>query len=198
MSIVRKEGYEMPFKNVYFEVAGICNARCRYCVTGAKSANPGGIMQADTFNATLHNLERVNLIDSRSVIELYNWGEVFLHPDLQSIIRIINDHGLRYAISTNGSIVPQIDEAFVKNLVNVRFSMCGFSQRSYDRIHQLKFDRIRENIGPNQSPVYDHRDTTNGLRFSFTFTDSIPMRFGSAKGSRTIWIYRCSFMTLNW
>ena len=136
----------MPFKNVAIEVAGICNGRCAYCVTGAKNANPGGIMQADTFDATLRNLERLNLIDSRSVLELYSWGEAFLHPDLQSIIRVINDHGLRYSISTNASVVPQIDEAFVKNLIAVRFSMCGFSQQSYDRIHKFEFDRIKENI----------------------------------------------------
>jgi sulfatase maturation enzyme AslB (radical SAM superfamily) len=53
------------FKNIYFEVAGICNGRCRYCVTGAKNANPGGVMQADTFDATLCNLERLDLIDWR-------------------------------------------------------------------------------------------------------------------------------------
>jgi len=145
MSIVKKAG-KMPFKTIYFEVAGICNGRCTYCVTGAKNANPGGIMQADTFDATLRNLERLNLIDSRSVIELYNWGELFLHPDLQNIIRVINDHSLRYSISTNASIVPQIDEAFVKNLISIFFSMCGFSQQSYDRIHKFKFDRIKGNI----------------------------------------------------
>jgi MoaA/NifB/PqqE/SkfB family radical SAM enzyme len=136
----------MPFKTIYFEVAGICNGRCPYCVTGAKNANPGGIMPADTFDATLRNLERLNLIDSRSVLELFNWGELFLHPDLPNIIRVINDHGLRYSISTNASVVPEIDEAFVKNLIAVRFSMCGFSQQSYDRIHKFDFDRIRENI----------------------------------------------------
>jgi MoaA/NifB/PqqE/SkfB family radical SAM enzyme len=136
----------MPFKSVCFDVAGICNARCAYCVTGARNANPGGFMEADAFDATLGDLERLDLIDSRSVLELYNWGELFLHPDLQSIIRVINDHGLRYSISTNASIIPQIDEAFVKNLINIRFSMCGFSQQSYDRIHKFEFDRIRENI----------------------------------------------------
>jgi len=136
----------MSFKKICFEVAGICNGRCRYCVTGAKNANPGGIMQADAFDATLHNLERLNLIDSRTIIDLFNWGELFLHPDLTGIIRVINDHGLRYAISTNASIVPQIDEAFVKNLISVFFSICGFSQQSYDRIHKFKFDRIKENI----------------------------------------------------
>jgi hypothetical protein len=34
----------------------------------------------------------------------------------------------------------------VKNLIAVRFSMCGFSQQSYDRIHKFKFERIKENI----------------------------------------------------
>jgi MoaA/NifB/PqqE/SkfB family radical SAM enzyme len=103
-------------------------------------------MQADAFDATLHDLERLNLIDSRSVLDLFNWGELFLHPDLPGIIRVINDNGLRYSISTNASIVPHIDEAFVKNLISVFFSMCGFSQQSYGRIHKFDFDRITENI----------------------------------------------------
>jgi molybdenum cofactor biosynthesis enzyme MoaA len=136
----------MPFKKICFEVAGACNGRCRYCVTGAKNANPGGFMEADAFDATLRNLERLHLIDSRTILDLFNWGELFLHPDLQSIIRVINDHNLRYSISTNASIVPPMDEAFAKNLISIFFSMCGFSQQSYDRIHKFEFDRIRENI----------------------------------------------------
>ena len=136
----------MRFKIIKIEVAGVCNARCPYCPTGARNANPGGIMPANTFDATLRRLESLNLIDSKSVLGLFLRGEPFLHPDLQSIIRVINDHGLRYWISTNASIVPQIDEAFVQNLIAVRFSMCGFSQQSYDRIHKFKFDRITENI----------------------------------------------------
>jgi MoaA/NifB/PqqE/SkfB family radical SAM enzyme len=136
----------MPFKKICFEVAGVCNGRCRYCVTGANNANPGGFMEADTFDAALRDLERLNLIDSRTIIDLFNWGELFLHPDLQSITRIINDHNLRYSISTNASIVPQIDETFAKNLISVFFSMCGFSQRSYDRIHKFEFEAVRENI----------------------------------------------------
>ena len=136
----------MPFESIFFEVVGTCNARCPYCVTGAKNANPGGTMQADTFDVTLQNLERLNLIDSQSEIHLYNWGELFLHPDLQNIIRVINNHNLRYCISTNASIIPQINEAFIKHLAAFKFSMCGFSQQSYNRIHKFKFDRITENI----------------------------------------------------
>jgi MoaA/NifB/PqqE/SkfB family radical SAM enzyme len=136
----------MPFKKICFEVAGACNGRCRYCVTGAKNANPGAFMDADSFDATLRDLERLRLIDSRTLIDLFNWGELFLHPDLQNIIGVINDHNLRYSISTNASIVPQIDAAFAKNLVSIFFSMCGFSQQSYDRIHKFEFENIKQNI----------------------------------------------------
>jgi len=136
----------VPFKKICFEVAGVCNGRCRYCVTGAKNANPGGFIEADAFDATLRDLERLHLIDSRTLVDVFNWGELFLHPDLKGIISVINDHNLRYSISTNASIVPQIDEAFTKNLMSIFLSMCGFSQQSYDRIHKFKFDRITENI----------------------------------------------------
>jgi MoaA/NifB/PqqE/SkfB family radical SAM enzyme len=140
-------GGGMPFKKICFEVAGACNGRCRYCVTGAKNANPGGFMEADAFDATLRDLERLHLIDSQTLVDLFNWGELFLHPDLQNIIRVINDHNLRYSISTNASVVPRIDEAFAKNLISIFFSMCGFSQQSYDRIHKFEFEDIKRNIG---------------------------------------------------
>jgi sulfatase maturation enzyme AslB (radical SAM superfamily) len=47
MSIVGEDG-KMSFRTINFEVAGMCNGRCNYCVTGAKNANPGGIMPANT------------------------------------------------------------------------------------------------------------------------------------------------------
>jgi MoaA/NifB/PqqE/SkfB family radical SAM enzyme len=80
------------------------------------------------------------------VISLYNWGEPVLHPRLGELAGVINTLGLRYAISTNASKVPPIDRAFVANLDHVIFSMPGFSQEAYDRIHGFRFSEILANI----------------------------------------------------
>jgi MoaA/NifB/PqqE/SkfB family radical SAM enzyme len=106
----------------------------------------GGEISLDRFAQVLEKLIREGAIDSGSVLSLYNWGEPFLHRDLPGIIRIINEQNVRYALSTNAYRVPAIDREFVRNLDHLIFSMCGFSQASYDRIQQTNFDKARDNI----------------------------------------------------
>jgi hypothetical protein len=69
-----------------------------------------------------------------------------LHPQIGELSGVINELGLKYAISTNASRVPPIDPAFVANLDRVIFSMPGFSQGAYDRIHGFNFTQILANI----------------------------------------------------
>jgi len=135
-----------PFKTIYFDIVGGCNARCPYCMTGSGASRMSGEITPVRFAQALEKLVREGAIDSGSVLSLYNWGEPFLHSDLPEIIRIINNHDVRYALSTNAYRVPVIDRAFVRNLDHLIFSMCGFSQASYDRIQKTNFDKARENI----------------------------------------------------
>jgi MoaA/NifB/PqqE/SkfB family radical SAM enzyme len=80
------------------------------------------------------------------VIGLYNWGEPFLHPKLAELLEVLNHFACRYSFSTNASKVPDIDSSFTRNLDQITFSMSGFSQSSYDRIHGLQFETITRNI----------------------------------------------------
>lgn len=100
----------------------------------------------DVFENTLTKLLNTGVIDSRSVISLYNWGEPFLHPRLLEIIGIANKLKIKYAISTNAAKIPAVTGEFVRNLDHVIFSMCGFSQESYRRIHGFDFEKIKNNI----------------------------------------------------
>lgn len=134
------------FKTVYFDIVGACNARCPYCLTGISENRKGGEISLERFAQALKKLIREEAIDAKTVVSLYNWGEPFLHRDLHGIIRVVNDLGVRYALSTNGHRVPVIDQEFVQNLDHIIFSMCGFSQASYDRIQRTNFERARGNI----------------------------------------------------
>ena len=135
-----------PFKTIYFDIVGACNARCPYCLTGIGETRKGGEISTERFAQTMRKLIREGAIGAETVVSLYNWGEPFLHKDLRGIIRVVNDLGVRYALSTNASRVPVIDRPFVRNLDHIIFSMCGFSQASYDRIQRTNFERARENI----------------------------------------------------
>ena len=134
------------YKAVYFEIAGVCNARCAYCHSGVARPERARFVDVDLFRRTLTRLLAEQVVHKGSVISLYNWGEPVLHSRLPALAGVINELGLKYAISTNASRVPSIDRAFVANLDHVIFSMPGFSQDAYDRIHGFKFTEILANI----------------------------------------------------
>jgi len=152
------------FQNIYIEIVGFCNAKCPYCTTGAKNAPCGGLMKHETFSDVIQMLLKNKLADKNSLIHLYNWGEPFLHPTLKNLVEIINVHGLKYALSTNSSRLPvQIDREFSKNLKQVIYSMPGFSQDSYDKIHGFNFDRIIKNIANFTNCVRHHNEAVEFL-----------------------------------
>ena len=134
------------YNTIFYELSGLCNGKCPYCLSGKFRKIGGTFVSADLFDHTLGVIAKNGLLSPGGVIGLYNWGEPFLHPQLSELLHRINDYAFSYGFSTNVSKIPSIDKAFVKNLKYIRFSMSGFSQRSYDRIHGFRFDVILENI----------------------------------------------------
>lgn len=98
------------------------------------------------FRSVLQRLLDKGVIIIDTGVSLFNWGEPFLHPQFKRLIEIVNDFGLYYRISSNASRLPEIDETLLENLDLISFSMSGFSQESYDRIHQLEFETVKRNI----------------------------------------------------
>jgi pyruvate-formate lyase-activating enzyme len=136
----------MPFRTVYFDIVGTCNARCPYCLIGRHRERRGKTVSVGVFGQALARLHEWGLIDAQTVVGLYNWGEPFLHPNLSEIVAAVNRQDVRYGLSTNASLVSEITPEFAPRLDHFIFSMPGFSQRSYDRIHGFDFGRIRRNI----------------------------------------------------
>lgn len=136
----------IPYKTVYFDIVGFCNARCPYCLTGGRREQYQGVIAPELFECALTRLQRSGAIDSGSIISLYNWGEPLLHPGLHEIVGILNKLGLRYAISTNASKIPVVDDEMTRNLDHAIFSLSGFSQESYNRIHGFNIETIKRNI----------------------------------------------------
>ncbi len=134
------------YKEVYFEISGICNARCPFCVTGTRRLPQGNFISVDLFEKSIDKLIEEKLIDSRSCIFLYNWGEPFLHPDLETIIEYVNKREINFALSSNASVYKEFKVKEVNKLQEISFSMPGFSQSSYDRIHGFRFAKIKQKI----------------------------------------------------
>lgn len=135
------------FETVYFEISGICNGKCPYCVTGRSTATGAGkFVNPDLFEAACAKMVRLGLLNKQSLLHLYIWGEPTLHPKFSELLERTRNFPFGTALSTNASKVPDITDAFVEKVRTVRFSCSGFSQQSYDRIHGFRFSNVRANM----------------------------------------------------
>jgi MoaA/NifB/PqqE/SkfB family radical SAM enzyme len=134
------------FDTIYYDIVGVCNAKCSYCHTGVFKTTTGSIVSTERFRDTLDVIARHGLLNPDGVMGLYNWGEPFLHPRLADLLQVVNGYGFGYGFSTNASKVPAINRDFVRGLKYLVYSMPGFSQGSYDKMHGFRFEEILKNI----------------------------------------------------
>lgn len=104
-------------------------------------------MPLGQFQQICRHLRDIGLIYPSSEILLYDWGEPFLNPDFLKIVAFLAKEGQTFSLSTNASVVKLAEgKELYKTCKTVIFSMPGFSQASYDRIHGFSFAKIKENI----------------------------------------------------
>ena len=142
----------MAYFLVYWDISGVCNAACRYCPSGSKNIlgnmhkSQAGFLSPKDFYDGLVYLNDKGIIDKSTHIGLYSWGEPFLHPQFEEMLNIVSSLGFVYSLSTNASTYKQIHSSALDKLFEIKFSMPGFSQESYDRQHGFDFNKIKENI----------------------------------------------------
>ena len=138
------------FKKATIEISNICNAKCTWCTTGLKNRNGCKIkpdyMSAASFERGLVYMRDNGIIDNKTELELYNWGEPFLNPEIDDICSIITKYGYSYHLSTNASVFRNIKPENLKNLSGFRVSLSGFSKETYSITHALSFSQVMSNI----------------------------------------------------
>lgn len=136
------------YKKVFFEISGKCQASCPYCCSGNKSLKTysSRFIPVEEFLRAVKRIFELGLISVNTRFELYNWGEPFLHPNLLDILQVLVDHNLKYRLSTNAAKYKRLSEQVAKNCDELTITIPGFSQKSYDRVHGLNFQRILDNI----------------------------------------------------
>lgn len=141
---------ELMFERIAIDISGCCNAKCRYCVTGVKNRHQEfclHVMSYEAFVQLYEHLYQSHIIETATEIMLYSWGEPFLNPDYVPIVEYLAEKGQRFSVSTNASAVKRVSRTDAyRNCCAFIFSMPGFSQESYDRIHGFSFEQIRKNI----------------------------------------------------
>ena len=146
---------ELGFVYSIVDISSVCNARCKWCVTGRRNrakgepvcASNNRYMEMEAFKRLYKHLYDCHFIEKGMVLELYSWGEPLLNPDYLRIIEYLAEQKQRYAVSTNASILKLTDNPQIyEKCTTFCFSMCGFSQESFDRIHGLNFQIVKSNI----------------------------------------------------
>lgn len=106
------------------------------------------------------------MITQDAQVELFSWGEPFLNAELDEIYGELWKRGLHYRLSTNGSILRLITSKYLEKLDDLCFSISGFTQESYGKIHGLNLERVLENIS-RQSTYFIENGFSNKLVMNF-------------------------------
>ncbi|MDB5495332.1 MAG: Radical domain protein [Phenylobacterium sp.] len=116
------------------DVVGTCNLRCPTCPVGNTELRPRGFMDMPLFDQVLEKIRRESPSPS-PVINLFNWGEPLLHPNLPEMIRRIKALGMRAHLSSNLNIKHGLAEVIAANPDELKISISGFSPETYSRTH---------------------------------------------------------------
>ncbi|MCI9216517.1 hypothetical protein AALA78_08475 [Lachnospiraceae bacterium 42-17] len=148
------------YTEVYMDIVNKCNARCFYCKTG--QSNLSGYskkitrydMDIEAFDRLVSHLLHYQIITPDCLFRIYNWYEPTLNPHLPEIINYMYDRGLRLDMSTNASVLPDFSRIHTcEHYEGILFSMPGFGQKSYDRIHGFDFETVKSNIRTTMSEI---------------------------------------------
>ena len=138
---------ESPIENIIIEISGCCNSKCKYCCTGqGKHVTATKFMTADKFEKIILRLKEFGFLSNCSLIELYNWGEPFLNPQINEILCILGKYNLKAGISSNFIKKPDINPNNYQFIGYVAFSLCSLETEKYRRIYGADLEKTLSNF----------------------------------------------------
>lgn len=151
------------YERITVEISGICNAKCTWCYTGRQNKYGKGcseakakFMTAQEFDSGLSYLINNGILSPNAEVELYNWGEPLLNPELDGILEVLEKYDMQFHLSTNCSCLKYFTGKHLKNMTMLMVSLSGFSQSTYGRIHDFDFESILRNINTTAEILKSH------------------------------------------
>ncbi len=137
-------------RSIRVEACSMCQLRCQKCST-AKGINRDGVvgwgsLPFESYRRLLDENPEIRLV------ELSNWGEIFLNPEIVDIIRYSHRKGVRLKAG-NGVNLNLLTEQMAEALVRYGFhhlsvSLDGASQQTYHEYRRRgSFEKVIRNIG---------------------------------------------------
>ena len=116
------------------DISGGCNLRCISCPRATRHDQhpPMGFMDAATFGQVLDKILREDPFVGN--VQLYQWGEPLLNPQLPEIIRIAGTRGVQCAISSNLNVNRDLAPIIEARPAWFRISVSG-TVGEYEKTH---------------------------------------------------------------
>lgn len=133
-----------PYR-IRLEASNICQLRCPLCSNTRGKIQRRGYLRLNDFKMLAEKSPYLK------EVELSNWGEIFLNPDLLGIMEYAWKHGV-HLYCENGANLNNVSEEVLEGLVKYQFKsiMCsidGASQATYGQYRiGGKFSTVIENI----------------------------------------------------
>lgn len=134
---------------VSIDLSTICQLRCVECSTSKGITHNGivgrGQLKFKDFVLFIENNPQIKRM------EMSNWGEIFLNPDIADIIKYAHEHGVKLYCG-NGTNFNKVDEQVLEYLVKfevefLNLSIDGASQETYEKYRvNGNFDQVIKNI----------------------------------------------------
>ncbi len=146
----------------FIDVVGTCNLRCPSCPVGnSPNAFPKGLMPVENFRATLEKIRKDNQDKGRLHVDLYNWGDPSLHPELPALVKLVHEFDMGCGLSSNLNVFPHMREVIKENPDYLRISLSGYFNDVYQKTHrQGDVNAVKANMYLLRHLLDRYRSTT--------------------------------------
>lgn len=118
--------------NVTFQITNNCNLNCVHCHRKNKNSRSISISQ---FKKIIKQLRKLNVFNIN-----ISGGEPLLRPELPTMIKIVNNAGMRATISSNAVLLTKeaVDNLYAAGLRNMQVSFDSYKPDKHDQIRGVK------------------------------------------------------------
>ena len=151
--------YKNSIKDIRIDASTVCQLKCPVCPT-SKGINKTNVIGSGFLK--FENFKKI--IDTNSnlkMIELSNWGEIFLNPEINDMIKYAYEKRISLT-ANNGVNFNHVNEDTLKYLVKYKFK---FLSISIDGASQEIYSKYR--IGGNFNKVIDNIKKINEYKKKF-------------------------------
>jgi radical SAM protein with 4Fe4S-binding SPASM domain len=108
------------FKRIYLEISNICNVQCSFCP----------VVDRDKRKMTPSEIEKIlsNINPLTEEVCLHLMGEPTAHPELERILKVADDLGVRINLTTNGLLIQRKQDLILnsKCIRQINFSLQAY------------------------------------------------------------------------